>query len=179
MTQTTGLHADEAVTYLSRILRAHENDALRRPVYAITGTGHHSRGSGSGKDKVGRAVRAFLAERRYAWREFSAPGDRNAMGGILGIDPASCERERVTLVERSPAAAPTAPAGLSGLSALYVPSAPSALAALLEPIAPTVPSAPAPPVAAVDGEGAATGTAAEVNSAVSTKVVIVVKEDAA
>jgi hypothetical protein len=59
----------------------------RRPLYAITGTGHHSRSAG--KDKVGRAVRAFLADRRYAWREFSAPNDRNGMGGVLGIDPGS------------------------------------------------------------------------------------------
>lgn len=34
-------------------------------------------------------MRGFLADRRYAYREFSAPGDRNAMGGVLGIDPGS------------------------------------------------------------------------------------------
>ena len=34
-------------------------------------------------------MRGFLADRRYAWREFSAPNDRNGMGGVLGIDPGS------------------------------------------------------------------------------------------
>src|SRR5258708_2422703 len=90
-----GLHAEEAITYLSRILRAHEADMPRRPLYAITGTGHHSRSGG--KDKVGRAVRGFLSDRRYAWREFSAPNDRNGMGGVLGIDPGSGSLEPAAL----------------------------------------------------------------------------------
>lgn len=102
-----GLHPDEAVEYLERVLL--ENAAETRPVYAITGTGggsHHSganggaagsgtNGSGggrSGKDKVGRAVRAFLNEWRYAYREFSVPGDRSGSGGILGIDARSYDR---------------------------------------------------------------------------------------
>jgi hypothetical protein len=54
-----------------------------RPLYAIVGTGHHSK---NGRDKVARAVRLFLDEWRYAYREFSVNGDRNVMGGILGID---------------------------------------------------------------------------------------------
>lgn len=60
-----------------------------RPVYAITGTGHHSRG---GKDKIGKAVKAFLNEWHYIYREFSGPGDRNSMGGVVGIDPTSRDR---------------------------------------------------------------------------------------
>jgi hypothetical protein len=84
-----GLHAEEAVEHLSNALRQHENAAPMRPVYAITGTGHHSR---HGKDKIGKAVRAFLAEWRYAFREFSGPGDRNGMGGVIGIDPTSWDR---------------------------------------------------------------------------------------
>ena len=60
-----------------------------RPIYAITGTGHHSK---NGRDKVNKAVRAFLNEWRYAFREFSVPGDRNNIGGILGIDPTSWDR---------------------------------------------------------------------------------------
>lgn len=83
-----GLHADEAAAYLADCLKEHR--ASSRPVYAITGTGHHSK---NGKDKVGKAVRHFLAEWRYAFREFSVPGDRNNVGGILGIDPASYDRE--------------------------------------------------------------------------------------
>lgn len=59
-------------------------------MYAITGTGHHSK---NGKDKVGKAIRGFLNEWRYAFREFSVPGDRNNVGGILGIDPSSYDRE--------------------------------------------------------------------------------------
>ena len=60
-----------------------------RPVYAITGTGHHSK---NGKDKIGKSIRAFLTEWRYAFREFSVPGDRGNMGGIIGIDPTSWDR---------------------------------------------------------------------------------------
>jgi hypothetical protein len=61
-------------------------------VYAICGTGHHSK---NGKDKVGKAVRLFLNEWKYAFREFSVPGDRNNVGGILGVDPSSYDKTKV------------------------------------------------------------------------------------
>lgn len=82
-----GLHTEEAVEYLERVLLENERETL--PIYAITGTGHHSK---NGKDKVGKAVRNFLNEWRYAFREFSVPGDRNNMGGILGIDARSYDK---------------------------------------------------------------------------------------
>lgn len=82
-----GLHPEEAVEYLERVLL--ENGKEARPVYAITGTGHHSK---NGKDKVGKAIRNFLNEWRYAYREFSVPGDRNNVGGILGIDARSWDK---------------------------------------------------------------------------------------
>lgn len=85
-----GLHTDEAVEYLERVLL--ENERESRPIYAITGTGHHSK---NGKDKVGKTVRNFLNEWRYAFREFSVPGDRNNMGGILGIDARSYDKSMV------------------------------------------------------------------------------------
>lgn len=75
------------MSYLEGILLKHQSSS--RPVYAITGTGHHSK---NGKDKVGKAIRSFLNEWRYAFREFSVPGDRNNVGGILGIDPSSYDR---------------------------------------------------------------------------------------
>ncbi|KAF2836518.1 hypothetical protein M501DRAFT_245746 [Patellaria atrata CBS 101060] len=97
-----GLHPEEAVTYLSSILLTHQSSP--RPLYAITGTGHHSK---NGKDKVGKAVRGFLNEWRYAFREFSVPGDRNNVGGILGVDPSSWDRslgerweERIRILKR-------------------------------------------------------------------------------
>ena len=83
-----GLHPEEAVSYLSDCLK--EQKGSLRPVYAICGTGHHSK---NGKDKVGKAIRLFLNEWRYAFREFSVPGDRNNVGGILGIDPSSFDRD--------------------------------------------------------------------------------------
>lgn len=83
-----GLHPEEAVSYLSSCLL--EQKTSPDPVYAICGTGHHSK---NGKDKVGKAIRTFLNEWRYAFREFSVPGDRNNVGGILGIDPKSFDRE--------------------------------------------------------------------------------------
>ncbi|KAG5924368.1 hypothetical protein E4U53_003434 [Claviceps sorghi] len=82
-----GLHPEEAVEYLEKMLM--DNSKESRPIYAITGTGHHSK---NGKDKVGRAIRNFLNEWRYAFREFSVPGDRNSMGGILGIDARSWDK---------------------------------------------------------------------------------------
>ena len=82
-----GLHPEEAVEYLEKVLSDHSKDT--RPVYAITGSGHHSK---SGKDKVGKALRNYLNDWRYAYREFSVPGDRNNMGGILGIDPHSWDK---------------------------------------------------------------------------------------
>jgi hypothetical protein len=84
-----GLHPEEAVSYLTKVLREHENKSPMRPVYAITGTGHHSK---NGKDKIGKAIRTFLTEWRYAFREFSVPGDRGNMGGIVGVDPTSWDR---------------------------------------------------------------------------------------
>ncbi|KAH0544501.1 hypothetical protein FGG08_001399 [Glutinoglossum americanum] len=85
-----GLHPEEAVEYLERVLL--EQQASTRPVYAITGTGHHSK---NGKDKVGKAIRGFLNDWRYAYREFSVPGDRNNIGGILGVDPRSYDKNLV------------------------------------------------------------------------------------
>ena len=82
-----GLHPEEAVEYLETVLGEQQRSA--RPVYAITGTGHHSK---NGKDKVGKAVRGWLNEWRYAWREFSVQGDNIGVGGILGIDPKSFDR---------------------------------------------------------------------------------------
>ncbi|ENH64502.1 NEDD4-binding protein 2 [Fusarium oxysporum f. sp. cubense race 1] len=82
-----GLHPEEAVEYLEKVLM--ENGRESQPIYAITGSGHHSK---NGKDKVGRAIRNFLNEWRYAYREFSVPGDRNNMGGILGIDARSWDK---------------------------------------------------------------------------------------
>lgn len=80
-----GLHPEEAVEYLEQALVEHEN--FSHPVYAITGTGHHSK---NGKDKVGKAIRIFLSEWRYAFREFSVAGDK--FGGILGVDPKSFDK---------------------------------------------------------------------------------------
>ena len=85
-----GLHPEEAVSYLADCLKEHKSSS--RAVYAITGTGHHSK---NGKDKVGKSIRAFLNEWRYAFREFSVPGDRNNVGGILGIDPSSFDKSGV------------------------------------------------------------------------------------
>ncbi|KAI0997980.1 hypothetical protein K3495_g10210 [Podosphaera aphanis] len=82
-----GLHPEEAVEYLEKVLL--DNQRETHPIYAITGTGHHSR---NGKDKVGKAIRSFLNEWRYAYREFSVPGDRNNVGGILGIDARSYDK---------------------------------------------------------------------------------------
>ncbi|KAL8816651.1 MAG: hypothetical protein Q9223_004374 [Gallowayella weberi] len=83
-----GLHPEEAVEYLEQVLLEHQKSS--RPVYAITGTGHHSK---SGKDKVGKAVRGWLSEWKYASAEFSVPGDN--LGGILGIDPSSFDKRLV------------------------------------------------------------------------------------
>ena len=82
-----GLHPDEAVEYLERVLL--EQQKSTRPVYAITGTGHHSK---NGKDKVGKAVRGWLSEWKYTYKEFSVPGDRGGVGGILGIDARSFDK---------------------------------------------------------------------------------------
>lgn len=83
-----GLHPEEAVEYLKKILIKHAKD--RRVLYAITGTGHHSK---NGKDKVGKAVKVFLNEWKYIFREFSVPGEKGGyVGGILGIDPGSYDK---------------------------------------------------------------------------------------
>ena len=81
-----GLHPEEAVDYLENVLVSHARLG-RRIVYAITGTGHHSK---NGKDKVGKAVRNWLNELDYTFREFSVPGERGGyVGGVLGIEATS------------------------------------------------------------------------------------------
>lgn len=84
-----GLHPEEAVEYLESVLV--EQQTSNRTVYAITGTGHHSK---NGKDKMGKAIRAFLSDWKYAFREFSVAGSGEAanVGGILGVDPKSFDR---------------------------------------------------------------------------------------
>lgn len=86
-----GLHPAEAVSYLAAALTTQRSSsAVHRDapshIYAIVGTGHHSK---NGRDKVGKAIRVYLNECRYAFREFSVPGDKNGSGGILGIDVTS------------------------------------------------------------------------------------------
>ena len=80
-----GLHPEEAVEYLEKALVENQNSG--RHVYIVTGTGHHSKG---GKDKVGKAVRNWLNDWKYVYREFGLAGDSH--GGILGIDPKSFDR---------------------------------------------------------------------------------------
>lgn len=84
-----GLHPEEAVDYLESVLV--EQQSSNRTVYAITGTGHHSK---NGKDKMGKAIRTFLSDWKYAFREFSVAGGGEAanVGGILGVDPKSFDR---------------------------------------------------------------------------------------
>lgn len=83
-----GLHPAEAVSYLSTALTSQRSSsAVHRDssqfLYAIVGTGHHSK---SGRDKVGKAIRTLLVECSYVFKEFSVPGDKGTNGGILGID---------------------------------------------------------------------------------------------
>lgn len=88
-----GLHPEEAIEYLEEILLQHSRTG-RRIIYAITGTGHHSK---NGKDKVGKGVRNWLNEWGYTFREFSVPGERGGyIGGVLGIDITSHRREAQT-----------------------------------------------------------------------------------
>ena len=91
-----GLHPEEAIEYLEKILLKHAREG-RRVLYAITGTGHHSK---NGKDKIGKAVKTWLNEWRYLFREFSVPGERGGyVGGILGIDPTSYDKTLVKSLE--------------------------------------------------------------------------------
>lgn len=69
-------------------------------MYAIIGSGHHAKG---GKDKIGKAVRSFLDEWKYVYREFSISGatephsnGKGGYGGILGIDPTSYDKSLVS-----------------------------------------------------------------------------------
>lgn len=80
-----GLHPEEAIDYLEDIMLEHRNPRSNSVVlYAITGTGHHSK---NGKDKVGKGVRQWLNEGGYTYREFSVPGERGGyIGGVLGVD---------------------------------------------------------------------------------------------
>jgi DNA-nicking Smr family endonuclease len=87
-----GLHPEEAIEYLEEILLEREKRG-RRIIYAITGTGHHSK---NGKDKVGKGVRNWLNEWGYTFREFSVPGERGGyIGGVLGVDITAHRRQPI------------------------------------------------------------------------------------
>lgn len=89
-----GLHPEEAIEYLENILLTHSKRG-RRIIYAITGTGHHSK---NGKDKVGKGVRNWLNEWGYTFREFSVPGERGGyIGGVLGIDITSHRQQPLSI----------------------------------------------------------------------------------
>jgi DNA-nicking Smr family endonuclease len=101
-----GLHPEEAIEYLENILLGHSNTS-RRIIYAITGTGHHSK---NGKDKVGKGVRNWLNEWGYTFREFSVPGERGGyIGGVLGIDITSHRRQPVSADEKTEGEENTSP----------------------------------------------------------------------
>ena len=95
-----GLHPEEAIEYLEEILLAQER-AGRRIIYAITGTGHHSK---NGKDKVGKGVRNWLNEWGYLFREFSVPGERGGyIGGVLGVGVGEHRRQPIGDADTGPA----------------------------------------------------------------------------
>lgn len=101
-----GLHPEEAIEYLENILLNHSGTS-RRIIYAITGTGHHSK---NGKDKVGKGVRNWLNEWGYTFREFSVPGERGGyIGGVLGVDITSHRRQPVSADERGDGEENTSP----------------------------------------------------------------------
>ena len=94
-----GLHPEEAIEYLEEVLEAHCKMG-RSVIYAITGTGHHSK---NGKDKVGKGVRNWLNEQGYIFREFSVPGERGGyIGGVLGIDVNARKPAATTVADESP-----------------------------------------------------------------------------
>lgn len=61
-------------------------------------------------------MRAFLNDWRYAFREFSVPGDRNNVGGILGIDPSSYDRSMLEKADELGVGAMAQKAGAVGES---------------------------------------------------------------
>jgi DNA-nicking Smr family endonuclease len=114
-----GLHPEEAVDYLDNVLTSHASGSntgsggghgTGQIVYAITGTGHHSK---NGKDKVGKAVRNWLHELGYTFREFSVPGERGGyVGGVLGIEATGgSKRSSATESKDDSGGGPVAPIG--------------------------------------------------------------------
>jgi Smr domain len=115
-----GLHPEEAVEYLEGVLSSNSSrlgsgrgSRKSKIVYAITGTGHHSK---NGKDKVGKAVRSWLGEGGYTYREFSVPGERGGyVGGVLGIDASTGLRRHVGAEDKGDATASApVPVGVGG-----------------------------------------------------------------
>ncbi|KAI1992110.1 hypothetical protein LOZ54_001868 [Ophidiomyces ophidiicola] len=86
-----GFHPGEAIEHLENTLK--ENAKVNRKLlYAITGTGHHSK---NGKDKIGKAVKNWLTDWQYVFCEFNVPSERGGyIGGVLGIDPTSSDRSK-------------------------------------------------------------------------------------
>lgn len=77
------LHPDEAISFLeTRLLEMEKGE---KPLYAIVGSGHHS---SQGIDRLGRAVKSWLDDWGYRWREFKLDAS-GEFGGVIGIDPSS------------------------------------------------------------------------------------------
>ncbi|ODV91309.1 hypothetical protein CANCADRAFT_31987 [Tortispora caseinolytica NRRL Y-17796] len=81
-----GLHVNEALIYLEELLTQAEEDkeAERKPIYVITGSGHHSKNQ---RDKLGTAVKGWLDDWNYNWQEFGLHDTSNSYGGVIGVDP--------------------------------------------------------------------------------------------
>jgi hypothetical protein len=91
----------QAIEYLENVLISHSKKGPPI-IYAITGTGHHSK---NGKDRVGKGVRSWLQECGYTFREFSISGERSGyMGGVLGIDVTSHRHQALEVKEQQPVA---------------------------------------------------------------------------
>jgi len=96
-----GLTGAQAIEYLENVLVSHSKKGPPI-IYAITGTGHHSK---NGKDRVGKGVRSWLQDCGYTFREFSISGERSGyMGGVLGIDVTSHRHQALDVKEQQPVA---------------------------------------------------------------------------
>jgi hypothetical protein len=74
-----------------------------KAIYIITSTtsasahNHHNNNNTTSKDKISRAVRAFLNEHHYIWRDFTVASHSTSStgpgaAGIIGVDPSSGDK---------------------------------------------------------------------------------------
>jgi hypothetical protein len=82
-----GMELEDSVDRLHEVLVQIEEQERDhpRPVYAISGSGHHFSRNKTSEDKLSKHIKDFLNSKGYEWKEFRTKETK--FGKLIGVDP--------------------------------------------------------------------------------------------